>query len=68
MASFEDFFARKYEELAERGEMARGLDHLPEGWLYLDGASTAPLGHRWACNGESRFGGEYRHALIKEDE
>lgn len=47
--------------------IARVLDHLPDGWRYLDGASTAPLGHRWACNGRSRFGGEYRHALVRED-
>ena len=69
MASFEDLLARNYEELAERGRaMTPVLDHLPEGWRYLDGAYSAPLGHRWACNGESRFGGEYRHELIKEDE
>ena len=43
------------------------LDRLPKGWRYLYGATTAPLGYRWACNNKSRFGGEYRHALVKED-
>lgn len=45
---------------------ARVLDRLPDGWRYLDGASTAPVGYRWACNNRSRFGGEYRSALIRE--
>lgn len=48
--------------------MIRVLDHLPEGWRYLEGATTAPLGYRWACNNKSRFGGEYRHALVKEEQ
>lgn len=48
--------------------MIRVLDRLPEGWRYLDGATTAPLGYRWACNNKSRFGGEYRHALIREEQ
>ena len=39
---------------------------LPEGWRYIDGAQTAPMGYRWASNGKSRFSGEYEHALIKE--
>ena len=47
--------------------MTRVLDHLPKGWRYLGGATTAPLGYRWAYNSKSRFGGEYRHALVKED-
>ena len=46
--------------------MIRALDRLSKGWRYLDGATTAPLGYRWACNGRSRFGGEYRSALVKE--
>ena len=47
--------------------MSRVLDRLPDGWRYLNGATTAPLGYRWACNNKSRFGGEDRHALVKED-
>lgn len=48
--------------------MSRALDRLPEGWRYLGGSTTAPLGYRWACNIKSRFGGEYRHALVKEEQ
>lgn len=48
--------------------MIRVIDRLPEGWRYLDGATTAPLGYRWACNIKSRFGWKYRHALVKEEQ
>lgn len=45
----------------------RRLEALPEGWTYLRGALTAPLGWRWASNGVSRFDprGGYEHALIR---
>ena len=45
--------------------MALVLDRLPKGWRYLYGATTAPIGYRWECNSKPRFGGEYRHALIR---
>ena len=41
------------------------LDALPDGWRWIEGASTAPLGWRWASNGKSRFSPEYRHALVR---
>ena len=44
----------------------RKLDDLPKGWRYTTGATTAPKGWRWANNGESRFGGKYEHALVRE--
>lgn len=34
----------------------------------LIGQVTAPKGKKWVSNGKSRFGGEYRHWLIDEDE
>jgi hypothetical protein len=40
-------------------------DKMPKGWKRLKGAQTAPRGYEWICNGKSRFGGEYRHALLK---
>lgn len=48
----------------------RILDELPDGWRYIEGASTAPTGYKWAGHG-SRFhrvtGGEpYEHALVRE--
>lgn len=43
------------------------LDSLPDGWRYIDWAATAPRGWRWANNGKSRFGGEYEHALIRDE-
>lgn len=39
-------------------------DALPTGWRLLRGASTAPVGWAWACNGLSRFDPGYRHALV----
>ena len=48
--------------------MIQTLNRLPAGWRYLTGALTAPVGYRWAANGKSRWSGEYRHALVPEDE
>lgn len=38
---------------------------MPENWIVLKNATTAPNGYVWICNGESRFGGKYKHALLK---
>ena len=35
-------------------------------WKPIKGALTAPVGMRWWNNGESRFGGNYRHELRPE--
>lgn len=43
------------------------IDSIPEGWKPIRGAQTAPLGWVWICNGKSRFGGEYEHALVPEE-
>lgn len=40
-------------------------DSLPEGWRIKEGANTAPRGYVWIWNVKSRFGGEYRHGLMK---
>ena len=37
-------------------------------WKPIEGATTAPIGMRWWNNGESRFGGNYRHELRPESE
>lgn len=42
------------------------LDKVPDGWVVLDGALTAPRGYVFVCNRKSRWGGEYRHALVPE--
>lgn len=44
-------------------------ESVPEGWKPVRGASTAPLGWAWVCNGESRFdpGKRYEHALVPEE-
>lgn len=42
------------------------IDRVPEGWKVIRGAQTAPIGWVWVCNGKSRFGGEYEHALVPE--
>lgn len=42
------------------------LDKVPDGWAVLDGALTAPRGYVFVYNRKSRWGGEYRHALVPE--
>jgi hypothetical protein len=42
------------------------LDKVPDGWVVLGGALTAPRGYVFVCNRKSRWGGEYRHALVPE--
>lgn len=37
-------------------------------WKPIKGALTAPVGMRWWNNGESRFGGNYRHELRPESQ
>ncbi|MBR3187258.1 MAG: hypothetical protein IKF59_04375 [Lachnospiraceae bacterium] len=43
------------------------LCEIPEGWKPIEGAMNHPPGTRWISNGKSRFGGEYKTALIFED-
>ena len=40
--------------------------HMPPGYSVMHGASTAPVGSVWICNGKSRFGGERQKALVLE--
>lgn len=43
------------------------LEEKPEGWIKLEGATTAPNGYSWYSNGKSRFGDEYEHALVNDE-
>ena len=38
---------------------------MPEGWVKIRGAVTAPVGYIWISNNKSRFGGEYEQGLLK---
>ena len=38
---------------------------VPKGYIKIEGATTAPKGLEWYSNGKSRFGGEYKNALVK---
>ena len=40
------------------------MDHIPDGWGVIGGASNAPFGYVWINNRKSLFGGEYEHALV----
>lgn len=40
--------------------------HMPPHYGVTSGASTAPVGAVWICNGKSRFGGERKTALLLE--
>lgn len=37
---------------------------LPDGWIILKGATTAPKGYKWISNNKSRFSGERKLAFI----
>ena len=54
--------AKKYKHLLRRETV---FDTMPEGWLVINGAQTAPKGYVWIYNGKSVFSNEYRHALCK---
>jgi hypothetical protein len=43
------------------------LDHVPEGWKVIPGATAHPHGYRWVNNNKSLFGGEYKQALVPEE-
>jgi hypothetical protein len=40
-------------------------DTMPEGWVEIRGATTAPNGYVWINNRVSIFTKEYRHALLR---
>lgn len=42
------------------------LDKMPEGWIELKGATTAPNGYVWIYNGKCPLNfAEYKSALLK---
>ena len=43
------------------------LEKVPDGWVRLDDAQTAPLGYSIYSNGKSRFGKEYKSVLVKDE-
>lgn len=51
-------------------EDVKRLDHIPDGWRKIDGATTAPLGYTWYSNGKSRFTipKVYDQALVKDSD
>lgn len=64
MSSLREKSAERLEVLKAKGVPA--FEELPEGWKLLTAA--APQGYLWVFNGKSRFGGEFRHALVKSNE
>ena len=38
---------------------------MPEGWSFVEGATTAPKGYRWIHNNKSRFSGERKTGFLK---
>ena len=40
-------------------------DTMPDGWVEIRGATTAPNGYVWINNRKSIFSDEYRHALLR---
>lgn len=44
----------------------RVIKDIPDGWKKIEGATTAPKGYSWYCNGKSLFSGEYESALVKD--
>lgn len=37
---------------------------MPSGWIFVQGATTAPVGYRWICNNKSRFSGKRKSGII----
>jgi len=46
--------------------MVRKISKKPKGWIKTRGATTAPRGYYWVSNGESRFSGKRKIALVKK--
>ena len=42
------------------------LDKVPKGWRKTIGATTTLRGYEWYSNGESRFSGKRKIALVKK--
>lgn len=40
---------------------------LPKDWVSIKGALTSPDGYTWVSNNKSRFSGERKSAIIKND-
>lgn len=40
---------------------------LPKGWVPIKGTLTSPNGYTWVSNNKSRFSGERKSAIIKND-
>ena len=40
---------------------------MSENWKKIRNTLTEPAGWHWENNGKSRFGGAYRHRLVKDD-
>ena len=49
----------------KRNSPTKKLTKAPKGWKKTIGASTAPRGYEWYSNGESRFSGKRKIALVK---
>lgn len=56
----------KHERLMKwhRDNGTRFLDELPEGWHYMNGATTAPRG--WKGGRGSLFSADHEHVLIRQ--
>jgi len=48
------------------GKKVSALAKAPEGYRKTIGATTAPIGYAWYNNGESRFSGKRKIALVKK--
>lgn len=55
------------ETLTYRDVTYKVYNTLPHGWKVLKGATTAPVGYRWICNGKSRFSKGRKLAFLKEE-
>lgn len=42
------------------------LKSIPKGWRKIRTATTHPSGYSWYSNGKSRFGPDYKHALVMD--
>lgn len=65
--SYYDSRTKDAEYIKVGGKQVEVLETLPNGWRVDRDATTAPRGYVWINNNKSRFGGERKSALIREE-
>lgn len=52
---------------ADEETISAAIGNSSDNWQPIEGAVNAPVGYHWENNGKSRFSGEYKHRLAKDE-